>query len=207
MNSVACRRGALGALLLVAWSLPAAGLQVPPSEPGAPGSASPTPGTEREAVPQPDREAEKGAAAMDVERLDRLIRRVDEHAQREGHSWQLRIDGTRAQVIADPAHDRMRVVVPVAEADKLPPATLHRLLQANFDTALDARYGIARGLLWATYIHPLGPLTAEQFLSGLAQTVSLARNYGSSYSSGALSFGGGDSQDLLRELLEKGEGI
>lgn len=56
-------------------------------------------------------------------------------------------------------------------------------------------------------LHPLSPLTADQFLSGLAQTVLLARNYGTTFSSGALSFGGGDSQDLLRELLEKSEGI
>ncbi len=126
---------------------------------------------------------------------------------RDGNAWQLQIDGTGVQVIADPRHDRMRVVVPVTEADGIPQATLHRLLQANFDSALDARYGIARGLLWSTYIHPLGPLTAGQFLSGLAQTVSLARTYGSSYSSGATTFGGGDTQDLLRKLLENGERI
>ncbi len=193
----------LGALVLIFAATPAAALQAPVPDSDPPGAASPQPGVEEAPVTPPH----AVPAGMDVERLDRLIRRVDDGAQRDGNAWQLDVDGTRAQVIADPKHDRMRVVVAIAAADALPAATMQRLLQANFDSALDSRYGIARGLLWATYIHPLSPLTSDQFLSGLAQTVLLARNYGTTFSSGALSFGGGDSQDLLRELLEKGEGI
>lgn len=193
----------LGALLLIFVVAPAAGLQAPAPDADPPDAALPQPGIEEAPWSPP-----AGVPAdMDVERLDRLIRRVDDGAQREGNAWQLEVDGTRAQVIADPKHDRMRVVVAVVAADALSAATMQRLLQANFDSALDARYGIARGLLWATYIHPLSPLRPEQFLSGLAQTVLLARNYGTTFSSGALSFGGGDSQGLLQELLEKGAGI
>ena len=106
----------------------------------------------------------------------------------------------------------MRVVVGIAPADELEPDLLFRLMQANFDTALDARYAIAQDVLWATFIHPLSPLTNEQFLSGIGQTVNLARTFGSTFSSGALSFGGGDSRDLLErqlieELLKKGRDI
>jgi hypothetical protein len=144
---------------------------------------------------------------MDLDRLDRLIRRVDAQAQREGNGWQLRVDGTTVQVITDPGHDRMRILAPVVDAAKLAPDTLLRLLQADFDSALDARYAVARGVLWAAYIHPLSPLTAEEFLSGLGQTVNLVRTYGTTFSSGLLSFGGGDSDELVRELIEKGTGI
>ncbi|MEO0975570.1 MAG: hypothetical protein AAFX85_20965, partial [Pseudomonadota bacterium] len=73
------------------------------------------------------------------------------------------------------------------------PELLRRLMQANFDTALDARYAIARNTVWATFIHPLSPLSEEELLSALAQTISIARSYGSTYSSGVWAFGGGDA--------------
>lgn len=144
---------------------------------------------------------------MNVDRLDRLIHRVDAKATREGNGWQLEVAGTTLQVITDPAHDRMRIIAPVVESETLTPATLGRLLQADFDTALDARYAIARGVLWAAFIHPLSALTDEQFLSGLGQTVNLVQTYGTTFSSGVLSFGGGDSGKLVEELLQKGKGI
>ena len=78
-----------------------------------------------------------------------------------------------------------------------------RLMQANFDTALDARYAVAQGRLWGVFIHPLSPLEHDQFLSGLAQTVNLALSYGQSYSGGASVFGGGDSNGIYQNLLEE----
>ena len=97
------------------------------------------------------------------------------------------------------------------QAEGLEPDELMRLMQANFDTALDARYAVANGRLWGTFIHPLSPLEREQFISALIQTVNLARTYGTLYSGGAQTFGGGDSnglyQDLFSELLRKGEDI
>jgi hypothetical protein len=85
------------------------------------------------------------------------------------------------------------------------------MMQANFDTALDARYAIAQGRIWGVFIHPLAELEREQLISGIAQTVNLARTYGTLYSGGAIVFGGGDSsglyQDLFEELLERGQDI
>lgn len=159
------------------------------------------------AAATPASRAVDAPTGMDVERLDRLIRRVDAKATREGNGWQLGVAGTTVQVITDPGHDRMRIVAPVAEVGSLEPQTLMRLLQADFDSALDARYAVARGVLWSAFIHPLSPLTDEQFLSGLGQTVNLVHTYGTTFSSGVLSFGGGDSGDLVRELIEKGKGI
>ncbi len=80
-------------------------------------------------------------------------------------------------------------------------------MQANFDSALDARYCIAKDILWAVFIHPLSELSDEEFISGLAQTINLAATYGSTFSSGALVFQGGDSQGLkdkyYRDIMEK----
>jgi hypothetical protein len=86
-----------------------------------------------------------------------------------------------------------------------------RLMQANFDSALDARYAVANGRLWGVFIHPLSPLEKNQFLSGLVQTVTVARTYGTGYTSGGAVFGGGDSNEIYRKLFEelqkKGEAL
>ena len=150
--------------------------------------------------------------AMDVTRLDQLIRRLDEQAEGGQGRWQLSVDGRTVTVLADADADRMRVIVPVARSADLERDLLYRLLQANFDSALDARYSIARGVLWSAFIHPLGSLTDAGFVSGVGQVVNLAATFGSSFSSGALIFEGGDSQDLQRRelidrLMEKGQVI
>ena len=45
------------------------------------------------------------------------------------------------------------------------------------------------------------------FLSRLAQVVILAETFGTQFTSGAMTFGGGDSGDLLRELEERANAI
>jgi len=105
----------------------------------------------------------------------------------------------------------MRAMVPIRSADGIEPAEMQRLMQANFDSALDARYAVAQGRLWGVFIHPLSPLQKDQFLSGIAQTVNVAKTYGTLYSGGAQVFGGGDSNGLYQKLFEdlkkKGEEI
>ena len=131
-------------------------------------------------------------------RLDTLIKKVDEKAQRNANSWEFQIDKYPVTVITDERADRMRIVVPVAKTDGLSAELLYRMMQANFDSALDARYSIAQGILWSAFIHPLSALEDKQFLSALGQTVNLAETYGTTFSSGALVFGGGDSGELNR---------
>ena len=123
--------------------------------------------------------------------------------------WEFSVVETPVRVITDEKADRMRIIVAVDKAENLTPALMQRLMQANFDAALDARYAVAQGVVWATYIHPLSALNDRQFISGVGQTVNLARNFGTTFSSGALLFGGGDSQDLIareliNDLLKKG---
>ncbi len=147
------------------------------------------------------------APKMDNRRLQTLIDRVATDVEGRPGLWQFTLHGFEATVITDEKADRMRIIVPVATAEDVDAGRLLRLMQANFDSALDARYSIARGVLWSAFIHPLSELSDHQFIDGLAQTVNLAATYGSSYSSGALIFGGGDSaqeQDkLYREIIER----
>jgi len=76
---------------------------------------------------------------------------------------------------------------------------------------LDARYCIANGVLWSAFIHQLSILTDEELLSGLAQALTAAASFGTTYSSGALIFRGGDSSEQQRKfyesIIEKGLAI
>ncbi|MEX0312049.1 MAG: hypothetical protein AB3N17_17580 [Tateyamaria sp.] len=148
---------------------------------------------------------------MTLLRMAEIIRAIDPQAQPAGNAIQFTIDDIPIIVIADPVADRMRAMVPIRSADGLDAGELMRLMQANFDTALDARYAVAQGRLWGVFIHPLSPLEKDQLLSAFVQTINVARTYGQTYSGGATVFGGGDSngiyQELLKELQELGEEI
>ena len=148
---------------------------------------------------------------MTQSRLAEIVQAIDPDAQIEGAMIQLSVQNVPVLVVSDPVHDRMRAMVAIRSTAGLDPDELYRMMQANFDSALDARYAIARGRLMAVFIHPLAALQKDQFLSGLGQAVNLALTYGSAYTGGALTFGGGDSADLHRQLiddlLKKGEQI
>ncbi|WP_415402119.1 hypothetical protein [Tateyamaria sp. SN3-11] len=148
---------------------------------------------------------------MTMLRMAQIIRAIDPEAAAAGNTIQFTIDDIPLVVIADPTANRMRAMVPIRFAEGLEPEELMRLMQANFDTALDARYAVAQGRLWGVFIHPLSPLEKDQLLSAFVQTINVARTYGQTYSGGATVFGGGDSngiyQELLKELQELGEEI
>lgn len=153
---------------------------------------------QQDEAPAPDPEP-----PMTFERLAAIIVNIDQDAQLRGAAIEFTIQDIPVIVVADPRADRMRAMVPIRSADGLEPEELMRLMQANFDSALDARYAVANGRLWSVYIHPFAPLQAGQFVSGLAQTVTAAQTYGTLYSSGGAQFGGGDSGALQRQLLER----
>jgi hypothetical protein len=139
--------------------------------------------------------------AMTAARLGELILRVDENAELNGTSWIFQVTDLEVIVVYDIDADRMRILIPIGGTDEMKKDELLRLLQANFDSALDARYAIAQDTLWGTFIHPLSELSDEEFLVGLAQTANVVTSYGTSYSSGMFIFGGGDSADIERQRL------
>ncbi|WP_433989656.1 hypothetical protein SuNHUV7_03630 (plasmid) [Pseudoseohaeicola sp. NH-UV-7] len=148
---------------------------------------------------------------MTLDRMAQIVMALDPEAKQMGPAFELSIDDVPILIITDPRADRMRAMVPIRLAEDIDAAEWQRLMQANFDSALDARYAVAQGRLWAVFIHPLSPLERDQFISGIGQTVNVAQTYGSLYTGGAMQFGGGDSVPLQRQLidrlLEKGEEI
>jgi hypothetical protein len=164
---------------------------VPETE--SPGSKVPEPGLPPFAVTD----------QMTVAQLDLLLRRIDPKLTRQNNSWQLQLRNRPIIVVADPHADRMRMMSPVISADELSEDLLFRLLQANFDSALDARYAVANELLWSVFIHPLSPLNEQQLSSAMFQTFSTAATFGTVFSSGMFIFGGGDSNEELKKLQQE----
>lgn len=159
-----------------------------------------TPATAQEAEPH-----------MTMTRMAEIVTALDAEAQIRANGIEFVIDDVPVLIIADVRANRMRAMVPIAAAENLTAEDLMRVMQANFDSALDARYAIAQGRLWGVFIHPLKELERDQLISGIAQTVNVAQTYGGLYTSGAAQFGAGDSSglqaQLLERLLEKGQDI
>jgi hypothetical protein len=135
---------------------------------------------------------------MTEDELKEIVYKTDPEAEEDTGYWLMKIDGLQVQVICAPDFDRMRIIISICPVENLLASDFHRLLQANFDSALDARYAVAKGMLWSVYVHPLSPLDKEQFNSALSQTVSAAKTYGTGYSSGLFTFTG-DSHSLMEE--------
>lgn len=141
-------------------------------------------------------------AVTKAARLRDAVARIDPGAEFSERGAIFTVSGVQVTLVYDIAADRMRLVSPVATVNDIDADDLIRLMQANFDSALDARYALAQGAVWSTFIHPLSSLTLDDFASGIGQTVNLVTTFGSSYSSGALIFGGGDSAQQQRDLIE-----
>lgn len=112
--------------------------------------------------------------------------------------WVGEYEGSPIMVLTDPSHDRMRIMSPVKQMGKEPnPGELKRCMEANFASALDARYALYNGVLWAVFLHPLSEFRGGRFCSVLSQVTKLASNHGRSYASGALEFApkGKDEKD------------
>lgn len=155
--------------------------------------------------------AQEAEPPMTLERMAQIVQALDENARINPSGMELLIDDVPVLIVFDIRANRMRAMVPIASAEGLTEDELMRAMQANFDSALDARYAIANGRLWGVFIHPFRELERDQLISGIAQTVNVAQTYGGLYTSGAGQFGAGDSAglqaQLLQRLLDKGEDI
>jgi hypothetical protein len=170
-----------------------------PTEPVPPATEHSTPEAGTDA-PAPADDTSANSEPMNLERLHELLLRIDPALERDNNAWQFRLRDRLMITVADANADRMRIMSPVIESSQLNAALMFRLLQANFDSALDARYAVANDVLWSVFIHPLSPLDEQQLSSGVYQTFTAATTFGTMFSSGMFIYGGGDSNEELEQL-------
>lgn len=153
--------------------------------------------------PAGDSSIQTAEPAMTLERIEDVLLALDPNAQTNGSRFLLTVEDIQVFVITDVDNDRMRVMTPIRPREGISSAEMTRMMQANFDSALDARYAIAQDTLWSVFIHPFSPLEKNQLITAIGQVINLVTSYGTVYSGGALNFGGGDSEGINRQLIDR----
>lgn len=118
---------------------------------------------------------------MTVARIERFLRDGDYEmrATRPG-VWRLSMEGVLVLLVAE--EGRIRILAPIFALNQLDtePAVKHalilRLLQSNFERAVDARYALFDGIVFATVTHPRPSLKTTDLHSFLEQVVNLHKN-------------------------------
>lgn len=130
-------------------------------------------------------------AGMNNEQLGRLIKKVAKVIiEDQSGFWKFELADTLVFVMTDESHNRMRIMTPISDLDTLTTEEMQTILGANYDRALDARYCTNDNVVWSAFLHPLRELREHQFMDALSQVISLSKNFGTTYSSSDLVFGG-----------------
>jgi hypothetical protein len=127
---------------------------------------------------------------MNFKNLKLVIAKKAVVIKEEFNMVEYELDRVRIYMIVDEEANRMRLMAGVVQEDSLDKDDLKKVLQANYDRALDAKYAIANNILWSVFTHPLKEISADQVVDALYQVRNLVHNYGTSYNSTDLVFGG-----------------
>ncbi len=127
---------------------------------------------------------------MSQRALHEIIAATGESVRAEGNLVAFRVREVPVVCVSDPAADRMRLVAPVKRIENASPEELIAAMHANFHTALDVRYALTNEMIVVAFLHPLSTLTPEQVVSAIQQVATARETFGTTYSSGALSFRG-----------------
>jgi hypothetical protein len=139
---------------------------------------------------------------MTIQALQDILAVTVQELKEGDGQWRCSYADIEMALLTSVSHDRMRIVAPIGPEAELTDRQRKQMLDANFHSALDARYATSNGLVYAAYIHPLSPLRREQIQSALRQVAELVKTFGTTYSSGELSFGS-PSPPLKSDRQEK----
>lgn len=136
----------------------------------------------------------EGRGGMTPERMVELLGTLGGEVEEDGNVVEFAYESVPMALIYDTIADRMRIVSPIVEVDMMEEGQLEAAMEANYHSALDARYATANDIVWAAFIHPLSDLSDELFLSAVRQVAVARVTFGQEYTSGELIFGGGDEE-------------
>ena len=144
------------------------------------------------------------AQSMTAERLKELITEVSDTLENVGNAFQFVYKEKMLICIHDEDANRMRIISPIIERNKIDEEELLNALVANFHSALDVKYALSDEIIWSVYTHPLKELTDYQLLDAVEQVYLAAITFGSTYSSSPLVFPGNtNKEEKPKKILEK----
>jgi len=141
------------------------------------------------------------SVSMDNPKLKQILNNNSEEIWGEEGSWQFFYGERLLFIITDEVKNRMRIFTPIIEEKDMDNRDMHQMLEANFHSALDAKYCTYEGFVISVYNHPLEELSEQQLIDAMRQVVTLADNYGSTFSSTNVVFG--DDEEI--EEIQKAE--
>lgn len=134
------------------------------------------------------------AQQMTAEKLVAIIEQEADTTIQQGNSIQFLFNETMLISIYDVNANRMRIISPIIEREKLTEDELLNALVANFHSALDVKYALSDEIIWSVYAHPLKELSEAQVIDAIQQVYAAALTFGGSYSSTNLVFPGNSNK-------------
>lgn len=142
---------------------------------------------------------------MTTKKLGTILTTVSDSIQGGNGRWQFKVKNIIFICITDTKHNRMRIISPITEANRLDEKLKSAALVANFHSALDVKYAIAEDVLWSVFIHPLKELSEKQIKDAVQQVYSANVTFGTSFSSTSLVFPGSEKKKEVpkKKILKK----
>jgi len=134
--------------------------------------------------------AHDNQAQMTQKKIQSILRnQIETEVLEEEPGYVLfKYSNTKMALYPDEEFNRMRIISPITQYSCLAPKIKDSLMDANFHSALDCRYGVTEDTLYALFLHPLSSLTHKDFISALKQVHNLAKSFGKTYSSAQIAF-------------------
>lgn len=129
------------------------------------------------------------AQKMNNKAMWKIFKNVADKVEGEAGAWEVHYKERVMLVLTDEENNRMRIFTPIADEEDVGIHEFKIMLEANFHSALDAKYSLYNGFIISVYTHPLKELSESQLVDALAQVAVLANNFGTTYSSTDLIFG------------------
>jgi len=126
---------------------------------------------------------------MSNKKLEKTLKKFTDEIEGESGNWQVLYKDFPLFVLTDESSNRMRIFTPILEEHELKVGQMKKMLEANFHSALDAKYSLYEGFVIGIYTHPLVELNEKQMMDAMQQVVNLSKNFGTSYTSTEVIFG------------------
>ena len=126
---------------------------------------------------------------MTQDKMAEIVKKLVEKTNGGDNNLSFEFDGVTISMISNVQANRMRLITPVASLADMSEQQVIASLVSNYHLALDARYALSGEVLVTTYIHPLAELTEQQLISAIRQVATLSKTFGTTYTSGELTFG------------------
>ncbi|MEM9850227.1 MAG: type III secretion system chaperone [Bacteroidota bacterium] len=144
------------------------------------------------------------AQNMTNKKMEKILEAEAEAMEGKQGLWTVTYGEIPLLIITDERANRMRIFTFVTDEKSIEGKHVKKMLQANFHSALDAKYAMQDGYVVSIFTHPLKELSEDQFIDAMKQVVTLAYTFGTTYTSTEWVFGGGMEEET-KELPKKKE--